>query len=137
MDRQNDKALLIGRLLMAALFLAVGIPKAMGGYVGFGKYLGSLGVPSPEIMSMVVTAIEVLVPIAIILGVFHRTSALVLIAFVIVATILAHRYWEFPAEQVANQRNHFLKNIALIGGLLFYYVSGPGAFALGGRSRQT
>jgi uncharacterized membrane protein YphA (DoxX/SURF4 family) len=29
-----------------------------------------------------------------------------------------------------------LKNIALIGGLLFYYVSGPGAFALGGRSRQ-
>lgn len=136
MDRQNDTALLIGRLLMASLFLSVGIPKALGGYVGFGKYLGSLGVPSPEIMAIVATAIEVLVPIAIILGLFHRTSALILIAFVIVATFLAHRFWEFPAEQVINQRNHFFKNIALIGGLLFYYVSGPGALALGGRSRQ-
>ncbi len=137
MDRQNDTALLVGRLMMAALFLSVGIPKAMGGYIGFGKYLGSLGVPSPEIMSMVATAIEVLVPIAIILGVFHRVSALILIAFVIVATALAHRYWEFPVEQMTNQRNHFFKNIALIGGLLFYFASGPGAFALGGRSRRS
>ena len=136
MDRQNDTALLIGRLLMASLFLAAGIPKAMGGYIGFGKYLGNLGVPSPEIMSMVATAIEVLAPVAIILGVFHHTSALILIAFVIAATFLAHRFWEFPVEQVTNQRNHFFKNIAVIGGLLFYYVSGPGAFALGGRSRQ-
>jgi putative oxidoreductase len=136
MDRQQDTALLIGRLLMAALFLSAGIPKAMGGYIGFGKYLGNLGMPSPEIASMVGTAIEVLVPIAIILGVFHRTSAFLLIVFVIVATAFAHRYWEFPVEQMSNQRNHFFKNLAIIGGLLFYYVSGPGAFALG-RSRQT
>jgi putative oxidoreductase len=68
--------------------------------------------------------------------VFHRTSAFLLIVFVIVATAFAHRYWEFPVEQMSNQRNHFFKNLAIIGGLLFYYVSGPGAFALG-RSRQT
>jgi putative oxidoreductase len=136
MDRQQDTALLVGRLLIAALFLSAGIPKAMGGYIGFGKYLGNLGMPSPEIASMVGTAIEVLVPIAIILGVFHRTSAFLLIVFVIVATAFAHRYWEFPVEQMSNQRNHFFKNLAIIGGLLFYYVSGPGAFALG-RSRQT
>jgi putative oxidoreductase len=135
MDRQNDGALLIGRLLMAALFLQAGIPKAMGGYVGFGGYLGRLGMPYPEIMSMVGTAIEVLAPIAIILGVFHRTSAVLLIAFTLIATFLAHRYWEFPVEQVSNQRNHFFKNLAVIGGLLFYYVSGPGGFALGGKSR--
>jgi putative oxidoreductase len=136
MDRQQDTALLVGRLLIAALFLSAGIPKAMGGYIGFGKYLGNLGMPSPEIASMVGTAIEVLVPIAIILGVFHRTSAFLLIVFVIVATAFAHRYWEFPVEQMSNQRNHLFKNLAIIGGLLFYYVSGPGAFALG-RSRQT
>ena len=135
MDRQNDGALLIGRLMMAALFLATGIPKALGGYVGFGKYLGSLGMPAPEIMSLVATAIEILAPVAIILGVFHRASAVVLIAFTLVATFLAHRYWEFPVEQMTNQRNHFFKNVAIIGGLLIYYASGPGAFALGGKSR--
>ena len=45
-----------------------------------------------------------------------------------VATGLAHRFWELaePAAQQANQMNHFLKNIAVIGGLLFYYVAAPG-----------
>ena len=137
MDRQQDTALLIGRLLMAALFLVPGIPLALGGHVGFSKYLAGLGVPYPEIMAMVAAAIEVVVPIALILGVLPRISASVLIVFVIVATALAHRYWDYPAEQMGNQRNHFLKNIAVIGGLLFYFASGPGAFALGGRSRRS
>jgi putative oxidoreductase len=135
MDRQNDGALLVGRLLLAALFLQAGIPKALGGYIGFGGYLGTLGMPAPEIMAMVGTAIEVLAPIAIILGVFHRTSAAILIAFALIATFLAHRYWEFPVEQMGNQRNHFFKNLAVVGGLLVYYAAGPGGFALGGKSR--
>ncbi len=135
MDRQNDGAMLVGRLLLAALFLQAGIPKALGGYVGFGKYIGNLGMPFPEIMSLVGTAVEVLAPIAIILGIFHRTSAAILIVFTLVATFLAHRYWEFPVEQMGNQRNHFFKNLAVVGGLLYYYATGPGGFALGGKSR--
>ena len=135
MDRQNDGALLVGRLLLAALFLQAGIPKALGDYVGFGKYIGNLGMPSPEIMSLAGTAIEVLATIAIILGICHRASAAILIVFTLVATFLAHRYWEFPVEQMGNQRNHFFKNLAAVGGLLYYYATGPGAFALGGKSR--
>jgi len=119
---------------MAALFLTSGIPKALQGYGGgFAKYLGAQGVPYPEILAIVGVAIEVLVPIALILGIFPRLSALLLIAFVIVATAVAHRFWEFPEAQQSNQMNHFLKNIAVIAGLLFYYVSGPGVWALAGR----
>jgi len=134
MERVNDASLLVGRLLMAALFLTSGIPKALQGYGGgFAKYLGAQGVPYPEILAIVGVAIEVLVPIALILGIFPRLSALLLIAFVIVATAVAHRFWEFPEAQQSNQMNHFLKNIAVIAGLLFYYVSGPGVWALAGR----
>ena len=49
----------------------------------FAQYLARLGVPYPEIVAVVAVAIEVLVPIALILGVFPRISALLLIAFVI------------------------------------------------------
>jgi len=139
MDRVQDTFLLVGRLLIAALFLNAGIPKALQGYGGgFAKGLGTMGVPYPEIVGVVAVAIEVLVPIALILGVFPRISALLLIAFVIVATGLAHRFWEFPegrelVRQWTAQQSSFLKNIAIIGGLLFYYVSGPGRFALAGR----
>jgi putative oxidoreductase len=139
MERVNDTFLLVGRLLLAALFLTIGIPHALqsfGGGGGFAKYLGSLGVPYPDIMAMVAAAIEVVGPIALILGVFPRITALLLGAFMIIATALAHRYWEFPEVQFGNQMNHFLKNIAILGGLFFYYVSGPGAWALAGRSAR-
>jgi putative oxidoreductase len=135
MERLNDTFLLLGRLLMASLFLTAGIPKALQGYGGpFAQYLGKLGVPYPEIVGVVGVAIEVLVPIALILGLWPRISALLLIAFVLVATGLAHRYWEFADAQQQVQMTSFLKNIAIIGGLLFYYVSGPGAWSLSGRS---
>jgi putative oxidoreductase len=135
MERVNDAALLLGRLLMAALFLVAGAPKVLQGYGGgFAQYLGSLGVPYPEIVGVIAVAIEVLVPVALILGLWPRISALLLIAFVVVATGLAHRFWEFPEAQQQMQMSSFLKNIAIIGGLLFYYVSGPGAWSLAGRS---
>jgi uncharacterized membrane protein YphA (DoxX/SURF4 family) len=43
MERVNDTFLLVGRLLMASLFLSAGLPKALGGYEGFAKYIGGLG----------------------------------------------------------------------------------------------
>src|SRR5262245_59732902 len=135
MDRVNDAFLLLGRLLMASLFLTAGIPKVMQGYGGaFAKYLGTAGVPNPEIVGVVAVAIEVLMPVALILGLWPRISALLLIAFVIVATGLAHRFWEFAEAERQMQMSNFLKNLAIIGGLLFYYVSGPGAWSLAGRS---
>jgi putative oxidoreductase len=137
MDRVNDTFLLIGRLLIAALFLSAGIPKAMQGYGGgFANYLGSLGVPYAEIVGVIAVAVEVLVPVALILGLWPRLSALLLIAFIVIATGLAHRFWEFPAAAQQAQMTSFLKNIAIIGGLLLYYVSGPGAWSLSGRSRS-
>jgi putative oxidoreductase len=136
MDRViNDAALFVGRLLIAALFLGAGIPKVLQGYGGaFAQYLAAQGLPYPEIVAVIAVAIEVLVPVALILGLWPRLSALLLIAFVVVATGLAHRFWEVPPESYQAQMNQFLKNIAIIGGLFFYYVSGPGAWSLAGRS---
>jgi putative oxidoreductase len=134
MERVNDAFLLVGRLLMGALFLTIGGQHALQGYGGgFAKYLGSLGVPSPEIMAVVAAAVEVIGGVGLILGVFPSLTALLLVVFMIVATALAHRYWEYADAQYANQMNHFLKNVAILGGLLFYYVSGAGAWSLAGR----
>jgi len=59
-----------------------------------------------------------------------RWAAWALILFVAVATFAAHRFWEFDASQYRNQMNHFLKNLALIGGLLFVVAFGPGRMAV-------
>jgi putative oxidoreductase len=135
MGRLDDTFLLIGRLLMAALFLPSGIGKAMG-FEGFAKMLAGQGLPYPDVLAGIGIAIEILAPIALIIGAFPRITALVLIAFVIIATGVAHRFWEFAEPARRAQEISFYKNVGIIGGLLFYFVSGAGAWALSGRGAR-
>jgi putative oxidoreductase len=57
-------------------------------------------------------------------------ATLVCLLFLIVATALAHRYWEYPAAQVMAQYNNFLKNLAIFGGVLVLFVTGAGRFSV-------
>jgi putative oxidoreductase len=132
MNRVNDAALLIGRLLLAALFLPAGITKAMG-FAAFSASLAAKGLPFADAWAVAAVAIEVLAPIALILGVVPRWTALALIAFVIMATATSHRYWEF-ADAAARrvQEVNFYKNSGILAGVLFYFVSGAGAWSMAG-----
>src|SRR5215510_14874505 len=132
MNRANDAALLVGRLLLAALFLPSGISKAMG-FAAFSASLGAKGLPYADAWAVAAIAIEVLGPIALILGVVPRWTALVLIAFVIMATATTHRYWEFTdAAARRAQEINFYKNGGIVAALLFYFVSGAGAWSFAG-----
>jgi putative oxidoreductase len=125
MNRTNDAILLLARLLVAALFLPSGISKLLN-FSGFSASLGDRGLAHPELWAAAAVAIEVLGPIALILGLFPRLTALALAAFVIGASVTAHRYWELQEPARRAQEINFFKNVAILGGLLFYFVSGPG-----------
>jgi len=121
---------LAGRLLIAALFLVAGIRKVMMFSMSVG-YFTKLGFPMPEVMTVIAIAIEIGGALALILGWKTRPAALLLALFTVIATFMAHRFWEFDAAQQANQLNHFLKNAAIVGGLLFVAASGPGRLSVG------
>jgi putative oxidoreductase len=126
-----DVLLLVGRVLLGWLFLASAWGKFMnmGGYVA---YLTALKVPNPEFFSWIGAPVEFVIGLALILGFATRYAALLCLLFVIVATGLAHRYWEYPAAQVGAQYNNFLKNLAIFGGTLCLFVVGPGRFSIDG-----
>jgi putative oxidoreductase len=114
---------------MASLFLPSGISKLMG-FSAFAASLGSKGLPHAEAWAAAAVAIEVLGPIALIAGAFPRWTALLLIGFVVMASATSHRYWEFTEVAARRaQEINFYKNIGVIAGLLFYFVSGPGAWS--------
>jgi putative oxidoreductase len=133
--RTNDVALLAARLAVAVLFLPAGIGKLFS-LSGFTAMLASKGVPFPEIFAVLGVAAEILGPIALILGVAPRVTAVLLVAFTLVASLISHAFWTFPAEAQAAQQTQFFKNLAIVGGLLFYFVSGAGAFSLPGLLRS-
>jgi len=119
---------LLTRVLVAPLFLVSAI-RSLGAVSGTGGYLGRLGVPMPEVMAWVVIAIEIMGAVLLILGWKTRLAAWVLAAFVVVATLLAHRFWAVDSAQYVNQLNHFLKNLAILGGLVLLAAHGPGRLA--------
>ncbi|MEZ5889543.1 MAG: DoxX family protein [Xanthobacteraceae bacterium] len=59
-----------------------------------------------------------------------RFAALALIAFTLVATGIAHRFWESDEAARRGQVTSFNKNMAMIGGLLAVLVAGPGRFSI-------
>jgi putative oxidoreductase len=133
--RTNDVALLAARLAVAALFLPAGIGKLFG-LSGFTAMLAGKGLPYPDLLAGLAVAAEILGPVALILGVAPRLTAVLLIGFTLVATLISHSFWAFPAEAQSAQQTQFFKNFAIIGGLLFYFASGAGAFSLPGLLRS-
>ncbi|MCG6876356.1 MAG: DoxX family protein [Betaproteobacteria bacterium] len=119
---------LLTRLLIAPLFLVSAI-RSLGAVAGTAGYLGRLGLPMPEVMAWIVIVVEISGAIMLIVGWKTRFAAWMLAAFVVVATLLAHRFWALDPAQYVNQLNHFLKNLAVLGGLLLLAAHGPGRLA--------
>jgi|SRR6185295_223431 len=120
----NDIALLIGRILIAALFLIAAYNK-LKGLGGSTAYFTKLGLPGPSIAAPAVAIFEALVGVLILVGFKTRLVALAVAVFVVAAALIAHTNF---AD--GNQLNHFLKNLAIAGGLLALFVSGAGAFSV-------
>jgi len=125
----NSTVLVAGRALLSAVFLVAGVRKIMiwGPQVA---YFTKLGFPMPQVMTVLAIAIELGAGLALLVGWRTRQAAWLLALFVLIATFMAHRFWEFDAPAQANQMNHFLKNLAIIGGLAFVASFGPGRAAL-------
>lgn len=117
---------LIGRLLLASLFLIAGTREILA-FAGTVGYLAKLGFPAPGAMAVIAIVIEIGGSILLIIGWRARWAAWLLMLFVLIATFAAHRFWEFGASQYNNQLDHFLKNIAILGGLLCVATFGPGS----------
>jgi len=134
--RTGDAWALVGRVLLGLLFVMNVWPRLMNGVGGFARYLTSLGFPAPEILAWVGTVIELVAGIALILGVATRYSALLLLLYVIIATAMAHRYWQYPAAQQVAQYGNFIKNLSIMGGLVLLFVTGAGRFSIDGWLRK-
>lgn len=129
----QSQMLLIGRLLLAALFLTTGIQKLMG-VAANAAYFAKLGLPMPEVMTWVAMVIELGGALLLIAGWHARRAAWLLILFVAIATAIAHRFWEYAPPQYTNQVYHFLKNLAVIGGLFYVAAFGPGPISVDERA---
>lgn len=79
--------------------------------------------PDDVVLVRANAAVQVAAGAALTLGVAPRLAALTLIGSLVPTTAGGHRFWEFEAAERTNQRNHFLKNLSMVGGLLQVVVT--------------
>ncbi len=125
----------LGRVLFVVLFLPAGVSKLFG-FEGTVEYFGSLGIPMASAAVITTIAIEVLGSIALLIGYKTRYAAFALAGFTLLASLVGHAFWLAPAEQAFVQQLLFLKNIAVIGGLLVLASAGAGKWSLDNRAAQ-
>ena len=133
-SRSADLILLIARILLGWLFLTNGWMKLMNVAGGI-AYLTNLHVPNPGFWIWPCLIGELLIGVTLILGIATRYASLFTFVYLIIATALAHRYWQYPAAQQGGQYAHFCKNLGLMGAALVLFWAGPGRYSVDGRMR--
>jgi putative oxidoreductase len=120
----------VGRVLLSALFLASGLSKLAAAAATTG-YIAAAGLPLPSVVYVVTLVVEIGGGLLLLLGWQARTVAAVLALFTVAAAVLFHNNF---ADQ--NQAIHFLKNLAIAGGLLQVAAAGAGRLSLDARRLQ-
>ncbi|WP_045835573.1 DoxX family protein [Hyphomicrobium sp. 99] len=118
----NAIASLVGRVLLSAIFITAGINK-ISGYSGTQTYMESHGLPGG--LLPVVIAFEVVVGLAVLLGIFSRWAGLLLAGFCLATAALFH--FDFGDQA---QATNFMKNLCMAGGFLLLFANGSGRYAL-------
>jgi len=132
----GDVLLLLGRILLGGIFVISGYAKITG-VAAFSASLERRGVPASSVLGVIGACVEFFGGLAIVLGIEVRYAAALMVAFVIVATLISHRFWEFQGEVRTAQTTNFSKNVAIGGGFIILLAAGGGRLALERLWRRT
>lgn len=130
----KNMMILLGRILLATIFIVAGVHKAIEYTHGSDSYIkfitSEISINDTIAHAMVIAAIviEIVGGLLVLLGYKVRLGACMLLIFLIPATLIFHDFWENSNQP--NDIHHFLKNAAIFGGLLYVAAVGAGKYSL-------
>lgn len=142
---------LSGRVMLALIFFMSAVGNKIPKFSDVAGYMASEGVPAPKIMLAGAIVFLIAGSLSIILGFRARLGAGLLLIFLVLATWFFHDFWTWPenAMWVLSLNSDvqkpvqqiemiaFMKNMALMGAMLFIMANGPGPWSLDNRQQTT
>jgi putative oxidoreductase len=111
----------VGRALLGSLFLISGLLK-IGSFAGYSAWISSAELPLPSLLLVLTIVIEIGGGLTLVSGWNARWGALVLALFLVPTTLIFHWFWRADPADFANQLNHILKNVSILGGMLVVFA---------------
>jgi putative oxidoreductase len=128
-DSSSSFTPLAGRILMSVMFLVSGFFK-IGGYTQMVGYAAAKGVPMASVAIACAAVLELAGGLAILAGFQTRIAAWVLFLYLIPVTFFMHNFWALQGAEQQNNMINFLKNVAIMGGLVILAATGPGPYSV-------
>jgi putative oxidoreductase len=86
--------------------------------------------PAAQLLAVVAIIVELGGGALLILGWKARWAAGALFVFTLLAALFFHAFWAAAPDQAMMQQIQFLKNLAIMGGMLYVVVYGSGPVSL-------
>lgn len=119
MNSTQRCVLTFSRVLVAAIFLLTGLGVISQALAA--KALVDHGTPASlvDFLMLGARSVQVVAGVCLALGIYPRLAAVALLVFLLPATCIGHAFWQASGASYLPQLINFLKNTAMIGGLLF------------------
>ncbi len=125
----RDEVFLLGRILLAMIFIGSGIGGHLMDTDGTTQYAIAKKLPNPRLMVQISGVALVLGGAAIILGVWLDLAGLLAAILVLIIAFMMHRFWEETDPQTKQlELSMFMKNLSIAGGCLLLAAIGGGEF---------
>jgi putative oxidoreductase len=121
-----------GRVLLSLIFLA-GAYWKIKYWAPTVEMLDLKGIPTPAAALAVATILELAGGLALLVGFKARFAALALFVYVVPVTLVMHSFLGLEGAERQDQTIHFMKNVAIMGGLLMVTAAGSGPFSVDAR----
>ena len=123
-----------GRILLALIFVISGYSKLVG-FDGTVGYIASKGLPLPQLAAAAAIAIELIGGILLAIGWKTRWAATAIFLFLIPTTLIFHAFWAAAAANQQMETIQFMKNLSIMGGMLYAMAFGAGPLSVDNRKR--
>lgn len=121
--------MLLGRICLSAIFILAGVGKFMD-FHGTAEYMASKGLTMIPVFLYAAAILEIVGGLSLLLGLKVRWGATILMLFVVSATVIFHDFWNVTDPILQKlQMIMFMKNLAILGGLLYVVSCGAGGCA--------
>jgi len=121
----------LARVLLSAIFLMAAVGNDIPNFSGVAHAMASVGVPAPQVMLVGAIVFLIVGSLSVIVGYKARIGAALLLVFLILATYYFHDFWALTDPHAKEmQMIQFLKNLSMMGGMLFVIANGPGPMSV-------
>ena len=120
----------LGRSMIVTIFVLSAIGNKIPQFKQVSGYMASQGVPSPDVMLAGAIVFLLVGGLSVLLGYRARMGAGLLLIFLVLATYYFHDFWTMQGQERQMQMIQFMKNLSLMGTMVFLIANGPGAGSL-------